>query len=159
MFSTSCWRGWKLRTGNGPNPSAETRGGPAYENTTRLANAIRHHDRRRPRTDGSMSVWEIEAGKDRASLFAEPVVDPTDYIGSNDPSESYTGSHTIVFKADVLETAEDLSGVQERRDLEIGRDACHLRPGQMNAFFNAHRDQMLVDKAVDPVASEIVLPS
>ena len=106
-----------------------------------------------------MSVWEIQAGEDGASLFAISIVDSTDHIGSDDSPESDTRRHAVVLETDILKIVKHLPRIQEGRHFKISRHAGDLRPDEMNPLFDAGRDQMLVDKAIDAVAAEIVLSS
>src|SRR5689334_6317758 len=122
MLSTNCCRGLKLRTGNGPNPSAEVSDGCRQTTAKRPTTSTRHDSSCR-RWDGTMSVGEIEAGEDRSSLLAPSIIDSTDNVRSNDSAESDARRHAVVFETDVFEAVEHLSCIQERRNFEIGRDA------------------------------------
>ena len=158
MLSTNCYRGLKFRTGKGPIPSAAVLDGCRQTTATGPTTNTRYDDPPRQRSDCTTSVREIQAGEDRPSLLAESIVDSTDDVGSNDPSESDTGRHAVVFEADSFETVEHLPGIEKRRNLEIGRDAGDFCPGQVYALFDARGDQVLVDEPIDPVTPKIVLP-
>src|SRR5689334_2640468 len=104
-----------------------------------------------------MSVGEIKPSEDRPSLLAPSVIDSPNDVRSNDPAESDTRRHAVVFETDVFEAVKHLPGIQERRNFEIGCDAGNFCSCHMNAFLDTGRDQVLVDESIDPVTSEIVL--
>src|SRR5918994_447594 len=157
MLRTSCWRGLKFRTGKGPNPSAEAEDGCRQTIPMRPATSARHVELPRRSSEQSMSVWEIQAGEDGASLFAISIVDSTDHVRSNDASKTNAGGHPIVLEADIFEAVEDLARVQKGCDFKIRRDTGNLGPRKMDAFFNTRRNQVLVDEPIDAISSEVIL--
>ena len=108
--------------------------------------------------DGGL-VWKVEPSKDRATLLTIAVVNASDDVGPDNPAESYARCYTVIFKAYVFETIEHLSRIQKRRNLKVRHHPRHLRSRQMNTLFDTQRDKILVDEAIDTIASLIVLPS
>ena len=83
----------------------------------------------------------------------------SDDVGLDDPTESNTRSHAVVLKVDISEIIEHLPCIQERRNLKIRCRSSNLRSHHVNTLFDTQRDEILIDEAIDSIASQIVLPA
>ena len=72
-------------------------------------------------------VGKIEAGKNSSPFFTEPIVDPPDDIGPNDPSKADSRCNAIVLEAHILVRIEHLPGIDEWRNLKIRHDPGEAR--------------------------------
>ncbi len=72
-------------------------------------------------------VGKIEAGKNSSPFFTEPIVDPPDDIGPDDPSKSDTRRNAIVLETHIFKRVEHLPGIDKRRNLKIRYDPGEAR--------------------------------
>jgi hypothetical protein len=73
-------------------------------------------------------VRKIKPRKDGPTFLAEPVVDSSHNVRSDDSPKSDTRCNTVVFEAHILKRVEHLTGIDKGRDLEVRDDPGKTRP-------------------------------